>query len=278
MGANVVIAARRENVLNDVAAEIRAAGGTALVIPTDVSNSADVQRLAHAALARFGRIDVWMNNAGVGVIGRFEDPPLEDYSRLIDVNLKGVVYGSHVAMRQFRKQGYGTLVNTGSIDSEVPLAYQATYSATKAGVLALDRALNEEIRLSGNRKIKVATVMPWAVDTPWWQHAANYSGRQPRMAAMDPPEKVVNALIWVSLHPREELPVGWKAQASYISHKLLPDYTERFSANVAHRQQMEKAGPLPHTTASLYRPMQEGQGVEGGVRTRMKAEDQRRRQ
>jgi NAD(P)-dependent dehydrogenase (short-subunit alcohol dehydrogenase family) len=74
------------------------------------------------------------------------------------------------------QQGYGSLVNVGSIDSEVPLAYQATYSASKAAVLGLGRALNEELRLAGLERVRVSTVMPWAADTPVWTHAANYSG------------------------------------------------------------------------------------------------------
>jgi short-subunit dehydrogenase len=278
-GANVVLAARRKELLEEVAAEARAAGGTPLVVPTDVGKAEDVEKLADAAVARFGRIDVWINNAGVGAIGPFEKIPLEDHSRLIDVNLKGVIYGSHAAMRQFRAQGGGTLVNIGSIDSEVPLAYQASYSASKAGVLSLGRALNEEIRLSGMRAtIKVATVMPWAADTPWWPHAANYSGGTPRMAAMDDPQKVVDAIVRISLHPREEMAVGWKAKGSYASHQLLPDLTERISANIAHRWQIETAPPAPPTSGTLHEPMAAGQDVEGGVRERMKREDEARKQ
>jgi short-subunit dehydrogenase len=120
-GANVVLAARRTELLNEVAAEASAAGGTPLVVTTDVSKPEDIRRLADATIERFGRIDVWINNAGVGAIGRFWEIPVEDHSRLIDINLKGVIYGSHAALRQFRTQGAGTLVNIGSIDSEVPL-------------------------------------------------------------------------------------------------------------------------------------------------------------
>jgi short-subunit dehydrogenase len=273
-GANVVLAARRTELLEEVAAEAKAAGGTPLVVTTDVARPEDVQKLADAAVARFGRIDVWINNAGVGAIGPFWDIPVEDHSRLIDINLKGVIYGSHAALRQFRTQGAGTLVNIGSIDSEVPLAYQGSYSASKAGVLSLGRVLNEELRLSGLRKnIKVATVMPWAADTPWWPHAANYSGGTPRMVAMDDPQKVVNAIVRVSLHPREELAVGWKAKASYASHQILPDLTERISADIAHKWQIETAPPAPPTKGTLYEPMESGRTVDGGVRERMKKED-----
>jgi len=92
---------------------------------------------------------------------------------------------------------------------------------------------------------------------------------------MDPPDKVVEAMIWASLHPREELPVGWKAQAAYSMHHVLPDLTERISANVQ-RAELNKASPAPATPGSLYRPMPEGTSVDGGIRARMKAEDEAR--
>ncbi|HEY8361019.1 MAG TPA: SDR family NAD(P)-dependent oxidoreductase [Ramlibacter sp.] len=271
--ANVVLAARRTELLQEVAAQVTAAGGTALVVTTDVAKPEEMRRLADSAVARFGRVDVWINNAGVGAIGRFEDIPVEDHSRLVDVNLKGVIYGSHAALRLFRAQGHGALINMGSVDSEVPHAYQASYSATKAGVLSLGRVLNEELRLGGHRAISVSTVLPWAADTPFWEHAATYSGSTPRFAAMDDPQIVVDAVVWVSLHPREELPVGGKAAAAYTSHRIFSNLTERITGNIAHRYQMDSASPRPSTPGALHQPMQSGRGVEGGVRERMRQED-----
>lgn len=273
--ANVVLAARRTDLLEEVATKIRAAGGQALVVTTDVGQADQVRALADAALQRFGRIDVWMNIAGVGATGRFWDVPLADYSRIVDTNLKGVIYGSHIALRRFLAQRGGTLINMGSVESEIPLAYHATYAATKAAVLSLGRSLNEEIRHAGHgRTIKVATVMPWAVDTPFFQHVANYSGHADRMVMMDGPEKVVQALVWISLRPREELPVGWKAQMASSAYHLFPDLTERISANI-HRAELKKGTPTPPTSGAVHQPMAEGRGVDGGVRARMKAEDER---
>ncbi|NKQ12089.1 short-chain dehydrogenase [Stutzerimonas zhaodongensis] len=275
---NVVLAARRTEVLEEVATQARAAGGSALVVTTDVSSPDDIQALARAAIERFGKIDVWINNAAVGALGRFEDVPVEDHARVIDVNLKGVIYGSHAAMRQFRTQGFGTLVNVGSVESEIPLAYHASYAATKGGVMNLGAAIAEEIRLSGSETISVATVMPWAADTPFWKHAANYTGGTPRMATMDGPEQVVEATAWVSVNPRKRLPVGWKARGAVISHSLFPSLTERIAANIAHHWQIEKAPPAPPTTGSLYEPMQSGTTVEGDVRERMEREEAARKQ
>jgi short-subunit dehydrogenase len=276
-GANVVLAARRDHLLEAIAKQIRHSGGNALVVKTDVSERQDVEGLGDAAVRKFGGVDVWMNNAGVGVIGRFEDAPAQDYSRSIDTNLNGVVYGSQIAVKRFKAQGNGTLVNVGSIDSEVPLAYQAVYSATKAGVLSLGRAINEEMRLGGyGNKIKVATVMPWAADTPWWGHVANYSGGTPRMAAMDDPTIVVSTILRATKHPEEEMPAGWKARGSYWSHRIIPDATERLSANIAHKWQIESAPASPPTTASLYKPMSSGSEVDDGVRARIRSEDKER--
>ncbi|MCW3797280.1 SDR family NAD(P)-dependent oxidoreductase [Sphingomonas sp. BN140010] len=275
--ANVVLAARRAELLAEVAREVEAAGGRALVVPTDVSDPAQVNRLAAAAVTRFGRVDVWMNIAGAGAVGRFWEIPIEDQSRVIDVNVKGVINGSQAALRQFVRQGGGTLVNMGSVESEVPIAYHATYAASKAAVLSLGRALNEELRHAGySQTIKVSTVMPWAADTPFFIHNANYTGHKARMIMLDDPRKVVDALVWVSLHPREELPVGWKAQASVTAHNLLPDLTERVAADI-HRSELSKGAAQPNSTGSLYQPMRDGRGVDGGIRERRRLEDAARK-
>jgi short-subunit dehydrogenase len=269
--ANVVLAARRTELLQEVADEIIKAGGRAIAVQTDVSDPEAVQRLADTTIKTFGHVDIWINNAGVGAIGPFWKIPLNEHSRLIDINLKGVIYGSHVAMGLFKAQGFGRLINVGSVESEVPLAYHASYAATKAGIRAFGEALHQEIRLTGDKKkIKVVTIMPWATDTPFWRHAANHSGGAGRMAAMDGPEKVVNATIYASLHRNRELPVGWKARSSYNFHHIFPHFTEWMSANIIHRYQIKTAPPAADTSGTLFSPMEIGRGVDDGVRKRMK--------
>ena len=274
---NVVVAARRADLLQEIVTNVRAAGGTALAVTMDISKPEDVERLLDTAVKHYGNIDVWINMAGVGAIGRFWDIPVQDQARIVDINLKGFIYGSHAAIRQFQKQGYGTLINMGSIESENPLAYHASYAATKAGVLHLSQAINHELRLNGHKNIKVVTVEPWATDTPFWRHAANYSGGTPRMAAMDDPQKVVNAVIRSSLRPKQEVPVGFKARATWFFHHLFPHFTERLSANIIHKYQIKDAPPAPPTTGSAYAPMASGRGVDDGVRQRMEEEKKRKK-
>lgn len=276
--ANVVLAARRTNLLEEIAQNIRTSGGTALVVTMDISKPEDVQRLADMAVQQYGTIDVWVNMAGVGAIGRFWDIPHEDQARLIDVNLKGFIYGSQVAIQQFRKQGRGVLINMGSVDSETPHAYQAAYSASKAGIRSMGLAISQELRLNGYKDIKVVTIEPWAVDTPFWRHAANYTGVEQKFAMMDEPDKVVNAVIRKSLRPKKIVPVGWKAKGSSFFANVFPRFNEWLTGNVAHKYQAKMPPATPNTKGSLYTPMESGRGVDDGVDERMKEHKKERRE
>jgi len=258
--ANVVLAARGTEALQAVAEQVEVMGGTALVVTTDVSDPEAVQRLAQLTVERFGRIDVWINNAGVGVVGAFDEVPVQDHVRVIEVNLNGVIYGSHVALRQFRQQGQGVLVNIGSVESELPLAYQSSYAASKAAIRSLGQALTEELRLSKADNIAVATVLPWAADTAFFDEAANYTGRETCMFLLDEPDKVVDAIVWVSLHPQEELAVGWKAKGAYWSHRWFPDFSEWVAASLYHRAQMNQPVAEPPNTGNLYAPLPDANG------------------
>jgi NADP-dependent 3-hydroxy acid dehydrogenase YdfG len=113
-GATVVLAARREAALHEVAQECRNLGGQPLVIPTDVTDAAAVEHLATRTVETVGRIDVWVNNAGVTLVGRLEETPLEPYRRVIDTNLFGYVHGARAAIPYLREQGSGVLINNAS--------------------------------------------------------------------------------------------------------------------------------------------------------------------
>lgn len=149
--ANVVLAARRTELLEEIAGIIRKNGGQAQVVTTDVSKPQDVENLARQAIKAYGKIDVWINMAGVGAIGEVWKIPTEDQARVIDINVKGVIYGSREAVSIFRNQGYGVLVNVGSIDSEVPNPYQAAYSASKAAVRTYKRSWENKKQCQAKR-------------------------------------------------------------------------------------------------------------------------------
>jgi short-subunit dehydrogenase len=276
--ANVVLAARRTGLLEEVATIIRKSGGNAVVVTMDISKQEDLQKVRDSALKEFSKIDVWINMAGVTVMGRFWEVPMEDQMRVIDVNLKGFFYGSRTAVEQFIIQREGILINVASAMSEIPLAYQTSYSATKAGIRSLDLALSQELRLNGYNKIKVVTIEPWAVDTPIWRHAANYTGVEPKMAMMDEPDKVVNAVLRKSLRPKKIVPVGVKAQAASFSANVFPRFSEWLGGNMSHKYQIETGPEAPNTQGSLYQPLPEGRGVDDGANERMKEYKKKKKQ
>jgi len=273
-GANVVLAARRTAVLDEVAQQVRAAGGQPLVVTTDTSDSDQMARLQQAALQRFGRIDVWINDAAVAAIGPFDAVPLRDHGRVVDVNLKGTIDGSYLALQQFRRQGFGTLVNISSVEGKVGVPFHASYSATKFAIVGLDRALSQELRLQGlSDRIHVVSVLPWGLDTPFWDHAANYSGGTPRFYTMDGPEEAVNTVVYASIHPQKELAVGWKAKGAVLGTQIWPGLADHAAGDLAYRSQVETAPPAPATDGALFAPVPAGTGVEGGARARMERED-----
>ncbi|MGK7376866.1 SDR family NAD(P)-dependent oxidoreductase [Planococcus sp. 1R117A] len=268
-GANVVLAARRTGLIEALAEEL---GPRAIAVTTDVSNEQDIAHLFEQALEAFGKIDVWINNAGIGAIGPFTDIPTEDLKRVIEVNVKGTINGSHFALRHFKETGQGILINLGSVTSEIAFPYYTGYSAAKHAVAGLSAALNEEMKLEGFENIHVCNVMPWATDTPWFIHTGNYTGHAAEMKPMDDPQLVIDAIVGLLDNPKESVAVGAKSKASVLSSHLMPGTTESLNAKFVQKV-IEDAPHMEPNSGSLYEPMKAGTEVEGGIRERMKREE-----
>ena len=162
-GASVVLAARREDALLEVAAECEARGGRGLAVPTDVSDYRAVESLGQRAVDHFGRIDVWVNNAVLAAVGRLEEVPPEANRRVVEANLLGYIHGAQAALPRFREQGSGVLILMSSGFGLVGAPYADAYTATKFAQRGLAQALRGELCGSG---VHVCTVMPVGVDIP----------------------------------------------------------------------------------------------------------------
>jgi NAD(P)-dependent dehydrogenase (short-subunit alcohol dehydrogenase family) len=265
LGATVVLAARRDTVLDEVARECEARGGTATAIPTDVTSEIDVRRLAEGAAAEYGAIDVWVNNAGAGAVGRFEDVPLDDHVRVLDTDLLGTLYGCYFAMRQFRRQGAGTLINVASVIGKVPSPYFSSYAAAKHGVVGLSASLRQELMEEKVDTIHVCTVLPTTFDTPFFEHAAQYTGHEasPIPPTYDPKE-VVDTIVGLATAPQDEVSVGAAAKVFNFAHHLFPGIVEKMMARQTRESEFDKAAPGEETSGSLRAPMESGTGVRGG--------------
>jgi short-subunit dehydrogenase len=257
----VVVAARREQPLQAVAEACERLGGRALVVPTDVADEAAVEALARRAVERFGRFDVWVNNAGVYLAGRFEDIPPADFRRAIEVDFFGYVHGTRAALHQFRAQGGGILINVGSVASVVPMPYFSGYTAAKFALLGLSLALRQELR---GTDIHVCAVLPPSTDTPFFQHAANYDGRPLR--AMGPiyhPDRVARTIVALAERPRRVAVVGGVGRILTWLYALAPAAVERAAATLFQRQHWRDAA-APPTSGSLFAPVADGTGITGG--------------
>jgi short-subunit dehydrogenase len=161
-GAHVVVAARRAERLEEVKRQIEAEGGKCLAVPTDVADRALVQRLLDATLEHFGRVDVWINNAGYGLAGSIEQTTPEEMERMMAVNYMGAFHGCQVALQQMRRQGSGHILNVSSLAARFPLPLHGAYTATKYALNGLTETLALELDGSG---IQVSLLMPGVTDT-----------------------------------------------------------------------------------------------------------------
>jgi NAD(P)-dependent dehydrogenase (short-subunit alcohol dehydrogenase family) len=263
-GAAVVVAARRGEALSEVATECEQLGGRGLAVPTDVSDEAEVRALAQQAIETFGRIDVWVNNASVTLFGRFNETPSEDYRRVIDVNLFGTIHGARAALPIFREQGQGVLINVSSIVTEMPQPYTSAYMISKHGIRALGMSLRQELALDGAEDIHVCTVLPATIDTPLFQHAANYTGRVPKaLPPVYPAEKVASAIVGLARRPQREVMVGAAGRLIAAQANLAPGLTERTAATMVDQQHLQDT-PAPPTSGNLFEPMSQWTTVSGG--------------
>ncbi|MHA1269438.1 MAG: SDR family NAD(P)-dependent oxidoreductase [Candidatus Helarchaeota archaeon] len=162
-GAKLILSDINESGLNETLSLIRNNGYTAEIIIIDVTKSQEVKKMIDNTMEKYGKIDVLVNNAGVVRVGPIEDFLEEDYDLLINVNLKGTFFGCKYVVPHFKRQGYGNIINLASVAAHIGQVNHANYCSTKAGVLAITKALGLEL---APYNIRVNSVSPGATDTP----------------------------------------------------------------------------------------------------------------
>jgi NAD(P)-dependent dehydrogenase (short-subunit alcohol dehydrogenase family) len=251
-GATVVLAARGGDALDEVVERCRDAGGTALAVPTDVTDPAAVEELAARAATEYGHLDGWVNNASVSAVGLFEEIPLAELRRVIEVNLLGVAYGMRVALPYLRAGGGGVVVNNASVLAEVAVPYQSAYNAAKHGVRGLADTVRQELRVTGERRIAICTVLPSGTDTPFFRHAANHTRRKlTPPPPVYPPEVVARTIVRLLRRPRREAYAGSAGRLLGLQWRLAPGITERLLTPYGERAQF-RAGGVGPTAGNVF--------------------------
>ncbi|KAA9345953.1 SDR family oxidoreductase [Adhaeribacter soli] len=275
-GWSVVLAARFASGLKEVAEECRQLGGQALAVPTDVAQENEVDALAEAAIATFGGFDVWVNNAAVGLFGRFEEIPMEDIRQLMEINVYGYIYGARAAIRHFRETGEGTLINISSMVALVGQPFSLPYSISKFAVRGLSISLTQE--LADQKNIHVCCVSPAVIDTPIFQHAANYMGQavQPPKPVI-PAEDVAKAIYKLTKNPREEVIVGTMAKLMKAQRLTLPaDLFDEMHQKLVRDQHFQKRESKP-SEGNLFSPITNWNRIDGGwIKTKPKKMNRKR--
>ena len=262
-GATVVLAARREEALRDVAQVCTGRGARAHVMPVDVTDAGAVEDLAAQTVQRFGRIDVWVNNAAVTLFGRFEETPLRDFERVIQTNLMGYVHGARAALPRFREQGAGVLINVSSVVGTIGQAYASAYVSSKWAIRGLSECLRME--LADAPGISVCTVLPASIDTPIFQHGANYTGRAVQaMPPVHPAADVAAAIVELASRPRREVFIGASRILLEAGHGLAPGLIERTMAHRVETTHFQDHRPAPHGSGNLFEPTRESSSISGG--------------
>jgi short-subunit dehydrogenase len=250
-GARLMLAARGEDALRRLTEEIRDSGGEAAYMAADVGKEEDVNKIAGAAVERFGGFDTWINNAGTGIFGEVMEVPNKDSHRIFDTNFWGVVYGSQAAARHLRGRG-GSIINVGSVVSDYTTPLQGMYSATKHAVKSFTDALRMELEVEG-APISVTLVKPSAIATPFARHAGNYLDREPQLPAPRyAPDSVAEAILGCAERQVRDIYVGGAGKIMAASRYYAPRLTDKFLERTMIRGQQTDR-PARRREGGLYK-------------------------
>jgi len=255
-GAKVVLAARSEQALNDAVRNITAARGQATSVVADVSRRADLEKVAQWAVSTFGRVDTWVNNAGLAIYGRLDQVSDEDSRRLFDINFWGVVNGSLVALPLLKRNG-GALINVGSEVSEAYVPILGMYSASKHAVKGFTDALRVEVEQVDQAPVAVTLIQPTAVDTPFDEHARNYLDKEAKLPSNQiDPQEVADAILKAATKPTRDIRVGGMSKLNTFVAKNFPGIADKMTARQV--EDLHRDEPPRNPEGTLHVPSEDG--------------------
>ncbi|MFP5317908.1 MAG: SDR family oxidoreductase [Acidimicrobiia bacterium] len=254
-GAAVGLLARGEAGLKGAAADVEAAGGRALVVPTDVADAEAVEAAAERVEAELGPLDVWVNNAMSTVFSSFVDLSPEEYRRATDVTYHGAVWGTMAALRRMRPRDRGSIVQVGSALAYRAIPLQAAYCGAKFAMRGFTDSLRTELMAEGSN-VRLTTVHLPAVNTPQFGWCRSKLPKHPRpVAPVFQPEVAAEAVVWAAAHDRRELTVGARAVLTILGAKLSPHTLDHLLARTGIDGQQMPDHPVPGVRAgNLHEP------------------------
>jgi short-subunit dehydrogenase len=256
-GARVVLTARNQEALAQIADEINHGGGQAAYVAADVASRSELNHVADVAVQRFGGFDTWVNDAGIGIYGRLDEISEEDARRLFDTNYWGAVNGSLIAIEHLRSRG-GALINVGSVVSDSSIPLMGVYSASKHALRGFTDALRMELDME-DAPVSVTLIKPTSINTPFPHHAKNYNDREPQLPPpVYQPDDVAYAILHAAAHPVREVYVGSAARIMASLKNYVPRAADWISENVMVPREFRDEPPRDPEGA-LFEPSQGGE-------------------
>ena len=231
-GMRVTLAARRAERLHAVADLVRAAGGEARVVPTDVTDERAVRDLVDGAAAAGGRLDVFVGNAGAGILATVEQTTGAEFERLMRLNFLGVVHGVLAALPHFRRQGSGHVVTVASVVGKRASPFRAAYVASKFALVGFSEALRMELL---GTKIHVTCVCPIGTATEFHDLEDNRLGVPGRAGPIQSAEHVARAIVRALRRPRPEVHPYPPARLLFLANVLAPSLVDRLLMRLSPR-------------------------------------------
>ncbi len=237
-GAKVILVARNEEALASAVKEIEQDGGEAAIAVADVADQQQLRAAAETGVSRFGRIDTWVNNAGVGMYTKILDTAIEDDRRLFETNFWGIVNGSRLAVEYLKRSGGGALINVGSEVGDVSIPIQGMYATSKHAVRGFTDALRDEL-LADDTPVSVTLIKPAAINTPFPKHAKNNLDKD---ATLPSPvyavDIVADQILHAATHGNRSLYAGGGGRLMALAGQHFPSLMDRIMSTMGISQQL----------------------------------------
>ncbi|MGZ4632706.1 MAG: SDR family oxidoreductase [Actinomycetes bacterium] len=265
-GAKVALLARGEQGLDGAAEDVRRGGGTALVIPTDTADAAQVFAAADRVEAELGEIDVWVNDAFTSVFSPFEQISPEEYRRVTEVSYLGYVYGTMAALQKMKPRDRGTVVQVGSALAYRGIPLQTAYCGAKHAIQGFHEALRCEL-IHERSNVHVTMVQMPAVNTPQFSWVLSRLPRHPQpVPPIYQPEVAADAVLHAADHPkRREYWVGGTTAATLAANALAPGLLDRYLGRTGFDAQQTDEPRDPNAPENLWAPADGPDGKDFGA-------------
>jgi short-subunit dehydrogenase len=270
-GAKLILAARNAGDLERETAEIRRRySAEAIAVPTDVADYAQVEALAQRAIDEFGRIDTWINNAGVSAYGHFKEIPLEDFRQVLEINFMGQVHGAKAALPHL-EETEGALICVGSVLSDRGVPLQSAYCASKHAIKGWLDSLRVELMKEGS-KVRVTLVKPSSINTPLFNKAKTQMGVEPMpIPPIYEPELAADAILRAAEGNERDVFVGGAGKAMSVAERISPkllDLQQTKQGFQSQQTDQPKSASAPH---NLYGPVEHDGGATGDFTSQAKS-------